>query len=267
MKKMGSFFSLFHCETFAGNRGYEDRFQWFFVSKDEKKSLPLIQQAEAARLIGKVRDQPSDHAAAMRLARILGVTLEPEAYELFLEDIGPVAIAIFYDNAVENSDGFPDFDKTKESHYRKYCVFKFASFLDLLCPGLVRWRGEAELESIPLVLKGLDQFQAADLQVRTSMLTRWILNPGPSAFSETRAKQSERILLRRAFLLKLNDLPAAKVAQRLDNAGFKPQRKFPSYTVWFHSRPQSFESWLSKERSQSRRIWRIRTPNPKSKLS
>ncbi len=34
--------------------------------------------------------------------RILGATLEREAYELFLEDIGAVAIAIFYDDAVEN---------------------------------------------------------------------------------------------------------------------------------------------------------------------
>jgi hypothetical protein len=88
----------------------------------------------------------------------------------------------------------------------------------------VRWRGEAELESWPLVRKGLDQFQSADLQGRSAMPSRWILNPGLSAFSKTRAKQPEEKSRRLAFLLKLEGLPAAKVAQRLDDVGFKPKK-------------------------------------------
>jgi hypothetical protein len=198
----------------------------------------------------------------MSLARLLGMSLEREAYDLFIEDIGlPTAMAAFYDGGAQNAD----FDEIKDFHYRKYCVFKFASFLDLLCPGVVHWRGQADLNSSPLVVQGLDRFQAANLQDRTSMLSRWLQNPRPSAFSERRAKQSDAMLRRRAFLLKLDDLPAAKVAGQLDDAGFKPQR-YSSYTTWFWAKRESFESWLSKERVQSRRVWKMqsRTSHPKS---
>jgi len=254
---MGSFFSLFHCESFEGNRYYEDQFQLFVVSRDKEDNLQLIQQPELERRVARARIEPSDHAAVMVIARLLGTSLEREAYDLFVGTIGlAVATAMFFDGGVETPDGSTDFEKEKDFHYRKYCLFKFASFLDLLCPGHVHWRGQAELGSVPLVCGGLDRFQAADLQGRASMLYRWIQNPGFSAFSEKRAKQSEWRLKRLAFLRTLDGLPTAEVAQRLDNAGFKP-KKYPSYRVRFLAKPKSFESWLSRERAESDRVWKM----------
>jgi hypothetical protein len=268
---MGSFFSLFHCESFEGNRGYENQFQWFVVSSSEEKSVRRIERIELERLITRAREEPSDHETAISLARLLGASLKYAAYELFIQEIGlAIAIAIFYDDGVENVDGLTDFERTKDAHYRKYCFFKFASFLDLLCPGSVRWRGQAELESTPVVCIGLDQFQAADLQGRATILSRWFRQPGISAFSEKSARQSKAILERRAFLRSLPDnLAAAHVARRMDEAGVKRGTKYSSYSEWHLLSPKAFESWLSRERAESRRVWKAqpRIRNPKSKLS
>jgi hypothetical protein len=94
---------------------------------------------------------------------------------------------------VPDSNGFTDFERTKETHYLKYCLFKFASFLDLLRPGIVHWRGQAELDTVSFVRMGLERFQAADLQARTAMLSRWLTQPGPSAFSEKSAVRSRKV--------------------------------------------------------------------------
>jgi hypothetical protein len=254
---MGSFFSLFDCESSGGNRRYEDQFQLFVVSRDKELNLQLISQPELERRVARARNEPSDHAAVMVIARLLGTSLEPEAYDLYVRTIGlAVAIAIFFDGAVETPDESTDFKKLIDFHYRKYCLFKFASFLDLLHPGLIHWRGQAELNSAPIVCEGLDRFRAAKVSERTLMLSRWIQNPALSAFSEKRGKQSEMILRRRFFLLQLKKLPAAQVAKQLDDAGFKPQRKY-SYTAWFHANPNSFQSWLSRERLESGRVWKM----------
>jgi hypothetical protein len=79
------------------------------------------------------RNEPSNHAATLSLARILGTSLKHEAYELYIEDIRVVAWAIFFDEAIGDGASV-DFERTKEAHYQKYCLFKFASFLDTLCP-------------------------------------------------------------------------------------------------------------------------------------
>lgn len=251
---MGSFLSLFHFDGHSSNRRYEDRFQWFIVAKTESAS-PVGEQ-ELKRLI----DAKSDHAALMSLARLLGTSLEKETYDLFIESIGPLS-TFFYDDGAENADGFTDFERTKNLNYGKFRLFKFASFLDLLSPGSVAWRGQADIEPFR---RGLEQFEAADLQRRTSMLSRWIRNPSPSAFSEDRAKQSDAILQRRAFLLTLETLSAAQVPQCFDDARVKPPRKYSSYTQWFASNPQSFESWLSRERTRSRRVWRRKKKSTRS---
>ena len=112
--------------------------------------------------------EPTNVAPLGALTRFLENSLEPRAYELFLEEIGILVIEIFYEDSVEDADGFPDDVKTKELHYRKYCLFKFASFLDLLCPDSVHWRGQAELEREPLIRTGLDRFQSAGPQARAS---------------------------------------------------------------------------------------------------
>jgi hypothetical protein len=263
---MGSFLSLFHCESFGSNRRYEENFQWFVVSKEEKGTRQ-IQEPELGSLIDIVRRDPSNHGTIMALARLLGASLEREAYDLFIDSIRPLEMEIFCDGAAVNADGFTDFEGTKNLNYRKYRLFKFVSFLDLLHPGSVRWRGQAELESVPFISEGLERFTDADLQGRTFMLSRWIQNPGPSAFSEERAKKSHAILERRSFLLTLHDLSAAEVAQRLDEVGFKPQ-KHESYTRWYFVSRKSFESWLSRERAEARRVWRRgKIPKPQQKLS
>ena len=253
-RRMPRFFSLFHCESYGSNRSYEDRFQWFFVHRDEKNNLLRVESSKISQMLQLVKE-PTNVAPLGALTRFLGNSLEPRAYELFLEEIGILVIEIFYEDSVEDADGFPDDVKTKELHYRKYCLFKFASFLDLLCPDSVHWRGQAELEREPLIRTGLDRFQSAGPQARASMLSRWIKQPGPSAFSEKRAERSQRVMERRAFLLKLDNLTAGEVAERFDGAGFKPQ-KWPSYTNWFSMDRRSFESWLSKERTASRKAWR-----------
>lgn len=262
---MGSFFSLFQCESFESNRHYEDQFQLFGVSRDQEENLQIVPQPELKRRVARARNEPSDHAAVIFLARLLGTSLEREAYDLFVGTIGlVVATAIFFDGAVETLDGSTDFEKAKDFHYRKYCLFKFASFLDFFHPGLIRWRGQAELNSVPMICDGFDRFQAAKLPGRTLMLSRWIQNPGLSAFSESRAKKSEAILRRRAFLLTMDTLPAATVARRLDEVGLKPQRHV-SYTNWFFTKRKSFESWLSRERLESRRVWKMQARVSRSK--
>jgi hypothetical protein len=254
--RMVPFLSLFHCDTPGGNRVYEDRFQWFLFSGDRENRIRNLERPELERLVVAARNEPSDHAAALSLARILGTSLEHGAYKLFIEDIRlVVAVAIFFDESIGEGASV-DFERTKEAHYRKYCLFKFASFLDTLCPGSVHWRGQAELESDRLVCIGLDRFQRADLQGRALMLSRWMQNPGFSAFSEKKAKHSRRMLARHVFLLKLPaSLAAGIVAARLDEAGLKPGRKFSSYAEWYRRNRKSFESWLSRERSESKRVW------------
>lgn len=244
---MVSFFSLFDCDSSSGNRVYEDRFQWFIVTRDEQYNLRCIQQLELERLLRLVRSQPSSHTPVSSLARLLGISLERGAYDLFIEDIGvAVAITVFYDESVPNADGFTDFAKTKEHHYRKYCFFKFATFLDLLCPGVLHWRGQAQLESVALVT-GLARFRGADPDSRTLMLSSWIRQSRLSAFSAKNAKQSQKISERQALLRATEDLTAAEVALRLDTAGFIP-RQYSSYAEYIRTKRDSFDSWLSRQR-------------------
>src|ERR1039458_18041 len=188
--QMASFFSLFDCDTSGGNRIYENRFQWFVVTRDEQYNLCCIQRDELKKLLNCVRE-PSNHTAVASLAKLLAISLERKAYDLFIEDIGlAVAMAVFYDESVPNSDGFTDFAKTKEHHYRKYCFFRFATFLDLLSPSVLHWRGEAQLESVAL-MTGLAQFLGADLENRVLMLSRWLQQPRVSALTAKSTMQRQ----------------------------------------------------------------------------
>jgi hypothetical protein len=253
---MRAFQNLFHCDTYGGNRGYEERFQWFVVSRNQQLAPYIVQRTQFEKTIGLATNNSSNQTVINSLARLLGISLERSSYDLFVEEIGlPTIIAIFYDVSVPDSGGSTDFDMTKDFHYRKYCLFKFASFLDLLRPGVVHWRGQAELETVPFLCAGLDGFQAAGLQGRTSMLSRWVKQPGPSAFSEKSSVRSRRVMERRAFLLKLENMKPQEVARRLDQAGFKP-RSHPSYISFFTANRRSFETWLSTERKASRNSWR-----------
>jgi len=264
--------SLFHCDSQEGNRAYEDQFQWFAVSRDKENHVQRMEPAELEKLLTGAKDQCADHGALLSLAKLLGTCLEPEAYDLFIENFRQVVImAIFFDYSILKATGVEeDFEQTKASHYRKYRLYKFASFLELLCPGSVHWRGQAELESEQLVCVGLDRFDGANLQSRVSILSRWIRDPGLSAFSEKRSRQSRRLAERRAFLLKLPpNLTKREKAARLDHAGFRPpRRKYTEYTEWSDRNPNSFASWLSRELSESRKMWRPFDSKPrKPKLS
>ena len=71
------------------------------------------------------------------------------------------------------------------------------------------------------VRRGLNRFESADRHGRASMLSRWIRQPGPTAFSEEKMKRSQHILRRQELLLALpNNLAAPLVAGRLDEGGF-----------------------------------------------
>jgi hypothetical protein len=245
---MGSSFSLFQFDDPGTSRIHENRFQWFVATRDEKSDPRCIRADELGRLLKSARE-PSNHTVVGTLARLLGISLERKAYDLFIEDIGlPVAITAFYDETIANSDGFPDLGKMKDHHYRKYCFFKFASFLDLLCPDVLQWRGQARLESVPLTM-ALARFLAADPAGRAALLSRWLRQPKISAFSAKSTKARQTMNKRREFLLTLEHLKAADVARRLDTEGFKPQ-KHPSYAKWFLVNRASFESWLSDERAE-----------------
>lgn len=80
---MGTFLSLFHFDGYSSNRRHEDRFQWLIVAKG---SANPVGEQELKRLI----DAKSDHATLMSLARLLGTSLEREAYDLFIENLGPL---------------------------------------------------------------------------------------------------------------------------------------------------------------------------------
>lgn len=253
---MGTFFKLFDCESRGANHDYEERFRWFFVIREPDGTLQIISQAHVEKRVAEALRTTSNEDAVIYLARLLGCSLERDAYDAFIEDIGlPFALAVFYDNSALTSEGLTDFEGTKKANFPKYRFFKFASFLDLLRPGEIRWREQTELESERLVSAGLDRFQAEGLRGRAALLSRWIRQPSHSAFSEKKSRQSKLILQRQAFLLTKDDVPAAEVAELLDNAGFKPGRKYHSYTEWSHANRKSFESWLSAERADSRRAW------------
>jgi hypothetical protein len=92
----------------------------FVVSRDKERNLQPIPQPELETRVARARNEPSDHAAVMVIARLLGTSLEREAYDLFVGTIGlAVAIAIFFDGAVETPDGSTDFEKLIDFHYRK----------------------------------------------------------------------------------------------------------------------------------------------------
>ena len=242
---MGTFFNLFSCESPGGNYHYEERFRWFLVTRDSAGNLKPVSQAEVEEKVAE--------GAVVYLARVLGCSLERDAYNVFIEEIGlPIALAIFFDSAAVNADGFTDYEGTRDVNFPKYCFFKFASFLDALSPGHIRWRPQTELASEKLVSLALTRFLDEGLQGRAAMLSRWIERPDSSAFSERKAKRTLETKQRRAFLRKLpHNLAAAIVAKRLDAAGIKPgMRKdsYASYQEWYRENPNSFHAWLSRER-------------------
>ncbi len=223
------------------------------------------QQANLEGMIRRAKEDYHDHVALTVLVKVLEASLERDAYHLFAREFGPEAT--FYDDEAE-SGGIVDREGTKEAHYPKYCLFKFASFLDLLCPGKVHWRGQADPRSMSWVRRGLNRFQAADRHGRSAMLSRWIRQPGRTAFSEEKMEQSQHILRRREFLLSLpNNLAAPLVAGRLDEGGFKPGRKYPSYAEWCSKNLNSFASWLSRERATAKRQLGEAPERPPRKIS
>jgi hypothetical protein len=226
------------------------------VSREEKNNLSLLNPSKISRLLRVVKDQPANTTALSSLARVLAISLEPKSYELFLEEIGPLVLEIFYEDSILSSDGLPDEVRTRELHYPKYCIFKLASFLDLLRPDSIRWRGEVDLDdSVPFIRQGVERFRSAWPKARTLMLSRWIQSPGPSAFSEKSVGRSQRIMERQVSLLGMEKMLAREVAQELDRRGFECGR-YSSYREWFAKNPASFQAWLSRERQKSRENWK-----------
>ena len=193
---------LFHCDTLGGNQAYEDRFQMFSCRRDSKEQVQVSSETELHSLIREARTDPFNNSVVRRLGDLLHTSLDEASYELFIDSISVVASMIFYDNLL-GSGASVDFDATKRHHYQKYCIYKFASFLDLLRPGSMFWRGQAESASMALAGEGLRRFEKANAENRASILSRWIQQPGPNAFSERRATRSQMLQRRREFLSSL----------------------------------------------------------------
>jgi hypothetical protein len=253
---MRLYLSLFHCDSEGGNRAYEDLFQrWLFVSK-EGEILSLVGQPDLAGMIDSAKHNPCDHQRLVDLANMLGTSLNRKSYDLFLKEFAPITHLIFYDDSIATPEGFPDFERTNDSHYPKYCLFRFASFLDLLRPGYIHWRIRAESDSMKWAGVGLRKFQNVDIHERASILSRWIKQPGPAAFSEKRSKKSQEMLSRAAYLLSLSDrLGAELVAKHLDERKPKPPGgTYSSYAEWHQKKPKSFAAWLSKQRKDAMKL-------------
>ena len=172
---------------------------------------------------------------------------------MFIEEIGAaLALGVFFDESPVDTEGVLRFSQTKERHFRKYSLYRFASFLDLLRPGTIRWRAQPETNTVRLISKGLELFPAADADARTKILARWLKRPGPSAFSERAAQSWQLVRDRRAALLMMGGIGPQDVAKKLDLRFKPPTRKYPSYIAWFRTNRRSFESWLSRERRATR---------------
>ncbi|MGO9084582.1 MAG: hypothetical protein ACLQBK_05085 [Candidatus Sulfotelmatobacter sp.] len=258
----GASLSLFHCDTLSGNRAKEEQFQWYIVSRVAGNGLDRVSVSQLERLIASARENQYDHPTIAALAKLLDTSLEKEAYELYVDDIlgFPIAIACFFEDYARPDESSVDFQGTKTLHYPKYCVYKFASFLDLLRPRHIRWRGDAELDSDPFARKALEQFKAEDSYGKAAILARWIKQPGGTAFSEKRARQSDELHKRREFLKSLPHLALPILAAKLDDRFPKTRGKFPSYTAWLRKSPDSFASWVSNERKKELRLSRRSSP-------
>ncbi len=103
---------------------------------------------------------------------------------------------------------------------------------------------------------GLRRFQDADRDERAAIISRWIKQPGPAAFSEKMSRKSQEMVKRGAYLLSLSDrLGAELVAKHLDDkVPKKTGGKYPSYTAWYRQNPNSFEAWLSKQRKHAMKL-------------
>jgi len=252
---MTTFFSLFDADTQYGNRLHEHQFLWFLLSRVRENDVQRVDPTDFKKLVAQARDEPwNNSAAVLSLANILVTSLEPRAYDLFIQEIGEVvARFIFYEVSEENSE-FPDYDKIKKANYQKYRLYKFASFLDLLRPGHIYWCGQPESESIRLAERGLDHFWKANLQGQVATIARWIRQPGPSAFSAKQEIRSRTIRQRRALSLKLEGLKPREVAQRLDEEGIEPSHGYSSHAEHYEKNPNSFQVRLSKDRSAARKM-------------
>ena len=240
---------LFHCDTPEGNRVYEERFQSWLVASRGGEDVNFIQEADLRILIDRATNRRDSEALA-DLASVLDRSLERATYDLFLKEFAPITRVIFHDHAIATPEGFTDFERTNDSHYPKYCFFRFASFLDLLRPGHIHWRDQADPYSMKWARIGLRRFQDADHHGRASIISRWIKQPGPAAFSEKRSRKSQEMVTRGQFLLSLSDrLSAELVAQYLDERfPKKTGEKYSSHTEWYRQNPNSFHAWLCKER-------------------
>lgn len=260
--------SLFHCDSEGGNRAYEELFQrWLFVSNEGEK-IARVHQSDLTGMIESAKHSPYAHERLTDLANVLSTSLNRKSYDLFLKEFAPITYSIFYDDSIATPNGFTDFEQTNESHYPKYCLYRFASFLDLLRPGYIHWRIRAEPDSMKWASIGLRKFQNGDLHERASILSRWIKQPGPAAFSEKRSRKSQEMVKRGAYLLSLSDrFGAEHVAKYLDDkVPKKPGHKYPSYSEWYRQNPQSFEAWISKQRKDAMKSLQTDIPE-KNELS
>jgi hypothetical protein len=254
---MSPFQSSFHADSEYGNRLHEERFQWFLCSAESDNDLKSIERSDLEEIVKLAKADPSNNSkAVMKLTEILATSLHPRAYDKYIDETGDALIRlIFFDDFVCASDNVSvDFGQTKKNNYPKYRLFKFASFLDILHPGFVRWRGQAESQSIQLAERGLEHFEKTSREGRVALLARWIQRPGPTAFSAKQEIRSRTTARRLAFLLKVEHLTAWETAQQLDANDFKPSRGYTSHVEHYQKNPNSFQAMLSKQRSDARKM-------------
>ena len=155
------------------------------LSRDKENHVCRVEPSDFKQIIVRAKDDPSNNSGAvLGLTNILTMSLERKAYEMYTDDIEPSIRLIFYDDSIPAADGVSvDFEQMKNVHYQKYLLFKFASFLDLLCPDHIHWRGQPESESMRMVQRGLDLFQKGDVHGKAAILARWIRQPGAGAFT------------------------------------------------------------------------------------
>jgi len=248
-KNMEELLRLFHHREGDFEPGvHEDDFQAFLFTRDHENTLQPIHRSGIERLVEVIRSHPSNQTAIDALAKTLSTSLEHPVYEMFLAEIGSAAVlGLFFDVSPVDMGGALRFDETKERHFRKYLLYRFASFLDLVRPGFIHWRGEPDKRAIEPIANGLDMFLRGAPKDRATLLSNWIRRLDLSTFLPKRGHVSDVARKRREALKAMGHLTAMQVATEFDRLGFTPD-DYPSYHEWYLTKPSTFHAWLSRER-------------------
>src|SRR4051794_3445283 len=113
---MCPFLTLFHCDTPYGNRLHEERFQRFVISREGENQILRIEPSDLERIVTCAKEEPWNNSAAVStLTNVLVSSLGREAYDMYVEDVGFLLRAIFFDDFLTAPDGVSvDFEATKD---------------------------------------------------------------------------------------------------------------------------------------------------------